>query len=253
MMAKEPMEPVAAEEPLNVLKWAQSAQDAGSKVGLAQLLTALQLLATDGDRKNAVNKTWRDRTPASMQVIKSGALSLTKAWSTWVAGAGGLSAVVAAGTAFFGSLRSDLGDPIIVALVAGASLILSATGIALALFIKGDLEARGQATAARHAGRAEVASAFLRATAEIPKSASSRDVGGAASGGLTPDLMLALAGFPGKVRIQVSGDPSFVAARGIRTHTSYGLQIDTAGGWVAIDQVEGFTTADNSPPAIAPP
>jgi hypothetical protein len=246
------MEPEKTEEQLKPLKWAGSAQDVEPKVGLAQLLTALQLLATDDDRKDAVNKSWYDRTPASMQVIKSGALSLTKAWSTWVAGAGGLSAVLAAGTAYFGNFRSGLGDAIVVALIGGASLILSATGIALALFIKGDLEARGQATAARHAGRAEVASAFLRATAEIPK-ASAPGESGAASDGLSPELMLAIAGFPGRVLIQVKGDSSFVAARGIRTHASYGLQIGTDAGWVAIDQVAGFTTAADAPPAIEPP
>jgi hypothetical protein len=227
---------------LNDLKWAERAQDVDPQVGLAELLVALQLLATDEDRKASVNKTWREGTPASMQVIKSGALSITKWSSTWVAGAGGLSAATAAIIAFIGGLRSEISDAIIVALIGGAALILSATGIAVALFVKGDLEARGQATAARHEGRAEVAATFLRATADMPKVFSAGDAHEAAPDASPDQFLLALAAFPARVYIRTKDEPTYMLVTGIKTHPTYRVQIGTAGGWVAIDQVDGFTT-----------
>ncbi len=146
------------------LKWPQPATSVTDPVPLNTMLQALQLLGTDQDRVIAAGSTWKDDTPASLQVIKSGTLGLTKAATKYVAGFGGvvglLAAVGGALTAFIG----DVGEPVTVAIIGGAAILLSSVAIALAMFVKGDLEARGVATAARHAGRAEVAAMFLRAT-----------------------------------------------------------------------------------------
>jgi hypothetical protein len=61
--------------------------------------------------------------------------------------------------------------PIAVTLLGGAAIVLAAVAISVALFVKGDLEARGVASAARHEGRAAVAREFLRATAAAPSRA----------------------------------------------------------------------------------
>ena len=101
-----------------------------------------------------------------MQVIKSGALSITKTWTKRVTGAGiGVSVVLGGVGSGVAALTDGLTPAIGAALVGGIALVASATALALAIFIKADLDARGAATAARHAGRAEVAAAFLSATA----------------------------------------------------------------------------------------
>ena len=142
-------------EPLDGLVWARPASATDPQVGLYALLTSLQLLATDTGRQEAADNTkWDAETPASMQVIKSGALSITKRWTKIVSRVGGgVSGVLAVVAGYVATVREDLGDAVTVALIGAAALLGAATAIALALFVKGDLEARGQATAARHAAR----------------------------------------------------------------------------------------------------
>ena len=137
---------------------------------LASLLPGLQLLASDEDREASVkSKGWASDTPPSMQVIKSGALSITTTWTKRVTGAGvGLSVVLGGVATGVATLTDGLTPAVGAALVGGIALVASATALALAIFVKADLDARGRATAARHAGRAEVAAAFLAATAPRP-------------------------------------------------------------------------------------
>jgi len=109
------------------------------------------------------------RDAPSMQVIKSGALSITTTWTKRVTGAGvGLSVVLGGVATGVATLTDGLTPAVGAALVGGIALVASATALALAIFVKADLDARGRATAARHAGRAEVAAAFLAATAPRP-------------------------------------------------------------------------------------
>nr|WP_221374203.1 hypothetical protein [Actinoplanes polyasparticus] len=84
--------------------------------------------------------------------------------------AGGISGVLAMVGAFFEVLMDNTNTPVAVALIGAAALVLSATAIAPALFVKADVESRGVATAARNTGRAAVAAAFLHATAALPAS-----------------------------------------------------------------------------------
>jgi hypothetical protein len=155
---------------LEPLKWPESAQDVPSSdaVSLNVMLESLQLIATDADRAVAAQSGWKDGTPASMQVIKSGALEITKFGTKTVGAVGGLAGVLAAVAGGITAFTTKVGEPVAIAFIGAAAFLLGSVAIALALFVKGDLEARGTATAARHAGRAEVAAAFMRATAALP-------------------------------------------------------------------------------------
>jgi len=232
----------AKAEPLNQLNWADYAQGLGSLIGLADLLQSLQLLAKDSDRDAAVHKKWKDDTPASMQVIRSGALGITKGATMWVAGAGGLGAVLSAVAAALAGFSAEVGEAIVATLIGAAALTFRGTAIACAIFIAGALHARGQATAARHSGRAEVASAFLRATSALPPE-SHAATAPAPEMNLQQQVLFALAAFPGKVHFRTEGDQNWSLATGTRRHGRYNIQIrDHAGSWTAIGDVIDYTT-----------
>ena len=160
------------DEKLKELKWARPAADIPERdqLGLHELLRALQLMGTADDRAAAADLGAWGKTPPSMQAIRTGVLGVTKSVTTWVAGAGGLGAVSAAVVAWVVEVRTDLGAPIVVALIAASALLLAATALSIALVVSSDTRARGEAASARHAGRAEVAAAFLAATASIDTS-----------------------------------------------------------------------------------
>ena len=212
-------------------------------IGLDEFLQCLQLLAKDTDRDVAVKKKWKDGTPASMQVIKSGALGITKGATAWVAGAGGLGAVLSAVAAALAGFSAEAGEAIVVTLIGASALTFTGTAIACAIFIAGDLHARGHATAARHSGRAEVASAFLRATSALPPGVQA--TAAAAHGkDLQRQVLFALAAFPGKVHFRTNGDQNWSLATGARRHERYNIQIrDKAGSWTAIGDVVDYTTS----------
>ncbi|BFU43482.1 hypothetical protein [Krasilnikovia sp. MM14-A1004] len=217
---------------LDELKWGHSPQEADD-LGLASLLMSLQLLADDKDRAGAVGASWTADTPASVQAIKSGATAITRAMTKWVGGAGGVAAALSAGAAVVVPLVGHVGQAVVVALIGSAALLGSGVAIACALLISGDLRARGEATAARHAGRAEVASAFLRATATTPMMNQVHQ----------NDILFALSSFPGKVRLIAKGDSHAELATGIRTQADHRVQIGTkSGDWKFLDEIEGYTT-----------
>jgi len=188
---EEAAEPVDASN-LSGLTWATSALDVSPPISLDALLQGLQLLATDAARKTGAS--FRGGTPASLQVIKSGALSITKWASGLVATVGGLTAATGAVAGAIGAFGDAAGAPETAALIAGSAVLLGLVAIALAVFVAADVLARGIATAARHEGRAEVASAFLSATGGMPRSNGAKPITDQA-------LMLALAAFPGKVLV----------------------------------------------------
>jgi len=226
-------------ETLKDLKWAVPAQDVGEKVGLDEFLIALQLLATDSDRQKAVNLGWRGKTPASMQSIKSGATGLTRWWASAVATGGGITGLVGGVSALLAGAATEVGDAVLVALIGGSALVLAATALALALFVKGDLEARGTAAAARHAGRAEVAAMFLRATTGIPKADAGKML--STSDTLLQNLLQAMAAFPNNMQAKTTHNPNWTLVTGVRTHPTYRAQIGFQGGeWVAIDEVRDY-------------
>ena len=194
----------AKTEDLQGLTWPTPAIDLsgeGVPIQLDTLLQSLQFVATDEDRKTATapDQTWSAETPASMQVIRSGTLTLTKKSIAWIAGFGGIPGALAAIAAIIVPFTGEVGEPVTVTLLGSAALIISAGAIALALLVKGDLEARGVATAARHQGRAEVTAAFFAATAAMP---TRKAVGKSSSGRtLSDDFFEALRAYPDKVRV----------------------------------------------------
>ncbi|GAA0943710.1 hypothetical protein [Virgisporangium aurantiacum] len=153
---------------VNDLQWARPAHLTRPTVGLDELLQGLALLGEESERATAAAGGWNDKTPPSMQVIKSGATAVTRWWSKWIAAVGGLAGAIPVVTGFFTTFIGDVGEAVTVALIAGGAVVFSATAIALALFVSGDLRARGHASAARQAARGVVTAAFLHATARLP-------------------------------------------------------------------------------------
>jgi hypothetical protein len=187
--AEKAADPVDASK-LEALKWATPAVETDPKVGLDELLQALQLLGTDTARK--AGTTFLGGTPPSLQVIKSGALASTKWVAGLVASVGGVTGAAAAVAGAIRTFSGDAGQPETVALIGGAAVLLGAVALALSVVVGTDLIARGMATSARHEGRAEVTSAFLAATGGLPASTKVGSVSDQV-------LLLALAAFPGRV------------------------------------------------------
>ena len=234
---------------LKGLTWPTPAADLsgdGVPVQLDHLLQSLQLAATDEDRDSATAKTWRQDTPASMQVIKSGALGITKNSIAWIGGVGGLSGAITAITGVVTAFIGDIGEPVTIALLGSAALILSSVAIALALFVKGDLEARGIATAARHQGRADVAAAFLAATGAMPTQKATA-AATTTERNLIDDFLDALRSYPDQVRVTTASKPTPVRVKHVwrqSTHDEMRLLIGTDGAQdeIGLKEITGFTT-----------
>jgi hypothetical protein len=235
---------------LSELKWPVPAADVerSKAVSLDTLLQALQLAASDEDRQASTddNLRWDSPTPASMQVIKSGALALTKTWTKFVTGAGGLTAALSAIVGGVVAAFNGASDPIAVTLLGGAALIISFVAIALALFVKGDLEARGMATAARHQGRADVAAMFLQATAMMPADPTVAEHATAAApqASFTDDLRTALASFPTTIKVTTKDFPTPTRVTGMaRSGAEQPLRLKLETGDLATEsEIVSFTT-----------
>ena len=99
-------------------------------------------------------------TPYSLQVIKSGATSITQLWAALVAAAGGLPALLA----LYQSLRNDFKTTetlVRTAFVISGSVLLSTVVIAIAIIVKGDVAGRALATAAEKQAEASIVVASL--------------------------------------------------------------------------------------------
>lgn len=231
---------------LQCLHWPPGSGDTDA-VPLGDLLVALQLLATDSARSaSSENTSWDANTPASMQVIKSGALSITQYWSKRTAAAGGatafLSAAAAAAISVVEPFRHALGDAVTAALIATTGFLLAATGLSIALIVRADLDARGRATAARHAGRAEVAAAFLRA-APVPLPRTSPEALPEPQQSVQP-LLLALAAFPNRLKVMSADTDGWQQVTGARLDGTGGVQLKVPDGpWLAASGVTRFSTA----------
>jgi len=228
------MATVDAKTSLDGLTWP------GSTVSLSGLLAGLQFIGTDVARQDAAGqKAWDAETPGSLQVLKSGVTNLTRIWLKRAGAVGGGTALLTGigGTviAVVEPFRKALGEPIAITLLAATALIISATVLAAALFVTGDLQARAQATAARTAARAEVAATFLRAVAPLPRP----DLG-------SPDVraeVIALIGAFKKLYVRTRTEPSWHEADAVRQDGSEGFQIHLkSGDWVPLAQVENYTT-----------
>jgi hypothetical protein len=227
--------PQDAQQMLAGLKW----PDDHGRVSLAELLIALQFLGTDADRGKAVadDQRWDESTPASLQVIKSGVTEVTKWWAKRAGAIGGAAGLLAAiGGVVIGAVRpfrEALGEPSVITLIAGGALILSATVLALAQFVNGDLMARAQATSARSTARAGVASTFLQTMSKQP--------GGGDGGDLRQELLAAFGAFE-HVHVKVKGGSAWAEATAIQ-RAGEGFQVRITGGdWKPLAEIEQYTT-----------
>jgi hypothetical protein len=231
-----------AQDLLKDLLW-PPADRPGTGISLANLLIALQLLATDEDRADAVKpgQKWDAETPGSLQVLKSGVTGVAKWWTKRAGVVGGATGVLAAiSGVVIGAVkpfREALGEPLVVALIGGGALILSATLLALAHFVHGDLTARARATAARSAARAEVAATFLRLSGAPPS------VAGARPGGDTlRHELVAVFGASDQVYVRTKGSSTWVEMTGMKVGEE-DFQVRTANGdWKPVAEVQYWTT-----------
>jgi hypothetical protein len=219
----------AKTERLAELKWGQAASSAAAaSVSLQELLVSGQFSATDPDRAEAVGAGWNASTPGSMQVIKSGALSITQWWVKVVGGAGGVAGVTALIGGVARSFVTEVGEPLTITLIATGGFLLSATALALAMFIAGDLIARGAATAGRHAGRAQVIASFLTATGALPAEKIS--------------LSDALVAFPKKIKVKTDLYPEWNLVTGVQGDANTSQVRLENGDWILIGDITGYST-----------
>ncbi len=175
------------------VKWpgeAVSGQDLAEPV--SRLLQKLHLLG--GDEPTGRNLL---KTPYSVQVLKSGALAVTKVW-TGLTAAGG-AAVVGTAWAHF----SDQGNDVKIAIVAGTALLVAVVALAIAVIVKADVNARVEATVCRVEAGAAIARDFLETAATFQKAAPgpAADAAGTGLPAAELELLLAFAAYPGSLRV----------------------------------------------------
>ncbi len=125
------------------------------------LLQDLNLLEDESDLQEPPARSfgWRNATPPSLQVLTAGATSLSKATASFVAGVGGLSAILATVVGFATDPAND--STLMLVLVGSTALVLSAVTIAVAVIVWADVTARATATSAEYRARAQTAAALL--------------------------------------------------------------------------------------------
>ncbi|NEA61578.1 hypothetical protein [Streptomyces sp. SID12488] len=125
-------------------------QGEGFASPLVKFLRRLHLLSKETD------KVTLRGTPPSLQVLTSGALSVTKLW-TAAAAAGGATTFATAWAAFVGA-----SDSVKIAAIASAGFLLGTLAVAIAIIVKADVSNRAAATSSRVNARALVAAEYLR-------------------------------------------------------------------------------------------
>lgn len=141
-----------------IVKWPagkaydESAEDLG--LPIRNLLYGLRLLENPEDEGKGVGFK---ETPQSLQVLTSGATSVTKLYAALATAVGGGSALFTGITAIWGSFK-DLQQAV---LMASAAVLGSAVVIAVAVMVRGDVSSRARAHAAEYEARAAVATAMI--------------------------------------------------------------------------------------------
>ncbi|MGW4649827.1 hypothetical protein [Kitasatospora sp. NPDC004289] len=213
-----------------VIKWPDNAVEEKDDLAapLADLLSSLQLLSKlkEGEKES------RFSTPESLQVVRAGALDLTKLWASLMAG-GGAGSVLAAWKFFEAST-----EPLKVAAIAAVGFCLAAVALAIAIMVKADVDGRASATAAKVGSSALVAAEFLRTAADLqkPKSAAAE----AAVPDASSQLLLALAAYPRTLRVATAGG-ELQTAVGLRRENGT-LRVLVDGGSIAVDDIARYTT-----------
>jgi hypothetical protein len=192
---------------------------------LQQLLRDLGLLETTADAEKGVSLRG---TPDSLQVIRAGALSVSKGWTAFTATAGGAGAV----STLIAAWKSSPGDQRLV-LIGGASVILAATAIAIAMIVRGDLGARAATSAELYRARARISSAFIQAAVAATGRGSAQP---SALAGDTLQQLLAA------VNVAVPNENASSGLYGVRKRAGHhGLEIRRSDGdWVRVTAVPDF-------------
>jgi hypothetical protein len=165
---------------------------APSLQSLLRDIDVLHSQAVDNAVPAGTNVVTAVHTPYSLQVIRSGALSLTKLWATIVAAAGGLTLLGALFAGFWATTNQDER----MVLFAAAAVFLSATVLAIAIIVRSDVMARAAAVQARYAVRGDATSKWIdtliccshggQAVAEAAKAAPAGPLSRAAEVGQVP-------------------------------------------------------------------
>ena len=144
-------------EPVETVQWpgkAYSQTDADLSAPILAMLKNLANLNAD----DSYNVKFFTGTPYSLQVISSGASSLTKWAATAVGAVGGASAIGAAIKVFWTSNPTSV-QPV---LIASLAILGAAAFLAVAIMVQADVRARSVATAAREGGTADVVTAMFK-------------------------------------------------------------------------------------------
>ncbi|MFC8449371.1 hypothetical protein [Kitasatospora sp. NPDC057223] len=155
---------------------------------IAGLLQRLHLLGDDEPTDGGLL-----RTPYSVQVLKSGALAVTKVW-TGLTAAGGAAVVGTAWADFDGQ-----GTEVKTAIVAGTALLVAVVALAIAVIVKADVNGRVVATVSRVEAGTAIARDFLDKAAGFQRTGP-----GPAGAGLPAaelELLLAFAAHPETLRV----------------------------------------------------
>jgi hypothetical protein len=146
------------------VQWPGAAYSSGEddlSVPIKNMLKAIRNIGNPaGETQGATTNgpvTLTGGTPYSLQVITAGASSLTKWWSSFVAGLGGLGAV---GLAIKG-IWAEQEVPVQVVSIGSAAVLGSAAFVSVAVIVKADVMARGVASAARKQATSEITTAML--------------------------------------------------------------------------------------------
>ncbi len=103
--------------------------------------------------------------PPSVAIIEAGATQFSKDTANLIKRFGGAVAVVTAIAAWATGWWGDAPDALRIATIASAAFILGTTMLAVSIIVASDVKARGQGAAAQYHARAQIADAFLRASA----------------------------------------------------------------------------------------
>jgi hypothetical protein len=128
---------------------------------MRQLLIDLNLLESPATGEKV---SLRRGTPHSLQVMTSGATSISKLVVGAVGGIGGLSALATGLNGFFGKVGPDnLDTPLVrTAFIIAGALMGMAVAVSLAIVVRADVSARAESSAAQFTARAQVAAALLQ-------------------------------------------------------------------------------------------
>jgi len=195
---------------------------------LVQLLRDLHILATETDMEKAGSATSAfTGPPQSVAIIEAGATALGKWWTAALAAGASLTAIVAAIQGIWGNEH----DPVRIAFVASAAVVLAAIAIAIGIIVSGDVQGRGAGSLAEYHARAQVAATFLTL------SRSGQAPGASSAGGYVS------AGLAGRFQGKVKGSAAYEPVTDLRFDPDGGqAEFKIGDDWVAARRVEVTST-----------